>query len=310
MDIYNQFIINPERFRIPQYAISPFSTEWIGKNYQILKSDPSIDEDLLAQYFGYSLWFKNGRSALYHALSQYPLTKDDEVCIMTTSGNRYISNCVTGEIEKFCKWSRQLSDKTKVILINHEFGAVYRDVDRVLQLNIPIIEDMAMSLFSTDDEQQTGNYGDYTIYSLPKFFPLQTGGVLKINTPDYRINEVSADSDWSIWLQKLASFYLKDVETIKQSRRQNNAFFNQQLSYLGFKSRFDYSDFETPSVYMFSTPSSVDLDGLKVFLQQNGVESSVFYGENAFFIPVHQYLKEGDILFIVTLIKYFCDDNR
>ena len=310
MDIYNQFTINPERFRIPQYSISPFSTEWIEKNYQILQSHSSIDSDLLARYFGYSLWFKSGKSALHYALSQYSLKGDDEVYIITPSGNRYISACVTGEIEKFCKWSRELSDKTKVVLVNHEFGTVYRAMDEVLKLNIPIIEDMAMSLFSTDDKSQTGKYGDFTIYSLPKFFPLQWGGVLKINKQDYKENRVNPDSDWATGLQKLLSFYLKDVETIKQSRKQNNSLFHQQLSSLGFKSRFEYSNFETPSVYMFSTPSSVDLDGLKVFLQQNGIESSVFYGESAFFVPVHQYLKGGDILFIVTLIKYFCDDNR
>ena len=310
MQLYNQFIINPERFRVPQYAISPFSTEWIAKNYKILQTNPCIDKNLLAQYFGTSRWFKNGRSALYHALSQYALSKSDEVCIITTSGNRYISSCVTGEIEKFCKWSRKLSDKTKVILVNHEFGTVYQKMDEVLNLNIPIIEDMAMSLFSTDNKKQTGNYGDYTIYSLPKFFPLQTGGILKINTPDYRIDSIDSDPDWSIWLQKLLSFYLKDVETIKLSRKQNNTLFYERLSSLGFKNRFDYSNSEIPSVCMFSTPPSVDLDGLKVFMQQNGIESSVFYGENAFFIPVHQYLKEEDIIFMVTLIKYFCDDNK
>ena len=310
MDIHNQFIINPERFRIPQYAISPFSTEWVGKNYNILQSDQPVDRDLLTQYFGNSLYLKNGRSALYHALSQYALSENDEVYIITTSGNRYISGCVTAEIEKFCKWSRQLSEKTKVILINHEFGTVYRAMDEVLKLNIPIIEDRAMSLFSTDDNRQTGNYGDFTIFSLPKFFPLQTGGILKINTPDYRQNTYDADAEWSIWLQKLLSFYLKDTETIKQLRKHNHALFEQHLSPLGFKSRFNYSHSETPSVYMFSTPPSVDLDGLKVFLQQNGVESSVFYGENAFFVPVHQHLKEEDILFIVTLINYFCDDNK
>jgi len=310
MDIYNQFVINSGKYRIPQYTISPFSTEWIGKNYRILQSNPPIDRDLLTQYFGNFLCFENGKSALYYALSQYALSEDDEIYIITTSGNRYISGCVTGEIEKFCKWSRQLSDKTKVILVNHEFGTVYREMDKVLQLNIPIIEDMAMSLFSTDDKLQTGNYGDYTIYSLPKFFPLQWGGILKINISDYNTKTYNINFNWSTGLLQLLSFYLKDIEIIKQARKNNNAFFERQLLSLDFKSRFDYSDFETPSVYMFSTPSSVDLDGLKVFLQQNGVESSVFYGENAFFIPVHQYLKEEDILFIVTLIKYFCDDNR
>jgi len=311
VEFYNQFIINPEKFRIPQYTISPFSTDRVGKNYRLLQSDQSINKDLLTHYFGHFLCFETGKSALYHALSHYRLLGDDEVWIITTSGNRYISSCVTGEIEKFCKWSRQLSDKTKVVLINHEFGTVYKEMDEVLKLDLPIIEDMAMSLFSTDENRKTGNYGDFTIYSLPKFFPLQGGGILKINTLEYEKNSFEFDSGLSTGLQKLLSHYLPDAETIKQLRKHNNALFEHHLSQLpGFESRFEYSENETPSVFMCSTPPCVNLDGLKVFLQQNGIESSVFYGENAFFVPVHQYLKEEDIMFIVTIINYYFDDNK
>ncbi|MCL1938262.1 MAG: DegT/DnrJ/EryC1/StrS family aminotransferase [Candidatus Azobacteroides sp.] len=310
MDFYNQFVINPEKFRIPQYSISPFSTEWVRKNYKILQSKQPIDNDLLRQYFGRFLCFETGRSALSYALSHYKLSENDEVCIMTTSQNRYISSCVTKEIEKFCQWSRQLSEKTKVILVNHEFGTAYKSMDKVLKLNLPIIEDLAMSLFSTDDNQQTGNYGDFTIYSLPKFFPLQWGGIVKINMPDYEKKSINFNPHLSTDLQRLLSFYLKEGENIKQRRKHHNALFQHYLSCLDFKSRFEYNDNETPSVYMCSTPPSVNLEGLKVFLQQNGVEASVFYGESAFFVPVHQNLNEEDILFIVSLIKYFCDDNK
>jgi len=310
MLLYNHFVINPEKFRIPQYFISPFSTEWVGVNYKISQANQPVDRDLLEQYFGRFLCFQSGKSALYHALLQYGLSKNDEVCIITTSGNTYISSCVTGEIEKFCNWSRQLSDKTKLILVNHEFGTVYQRMEEVLKLNLPVIEDMAMSLFSTDKHQKTGNYGDFTIYSLPKFFPLQWGGILKINTPYHKIKSIETDPVLSLELQRLASFYLKDAETIKRKRKNNNAHFQSLLSPLNFKCRFEYNNDEIPSVYMFTTPLSVNLDGLKVFLQQNGVESSVFYGENAFFVPVHQNLREEDILFIVSLIKYYCNDNK
>lgn len=310
MEFYNQFVINPEKFRIPHYSISPFSSEWISGNYKILQSNQAVDSDLLSQYFGNFLCFENGKSALYYALSQYQLQKNDEVYIITTTGNRYISSCVTGEIEKFCKWSRQLSDKTKVVLVNHEFGTVHKAMDEVLKLNLPVIEDMAMSLFSTDENKQTGNYGDFTIYSLPKFFPLQWGGILKTNSLYDKKKSSELKSCLSSELQKLLSFYLKDAENIKRLRKYNNALFQHHFSQSGFKSRFEYSSNETPSVFMCSTLSSVNLDGLKIFLQQNGVEASVFYGEDAFFVPVHQNLKEEDVLFIVSLVKFYCNDNK
>ena len=311
MEFFNQFLINPERFRVPQYAISPFSHEWVKQNYTILQSGRPVQQDLLSHYFGDYLCFENGRSALFHALTQYRLSPGDEVCILTTTGNRYISGCVTREIEKICKWSRQLSDKTKLIFVNHEFGTVYRAMDEVLRLNLPVIEDMAMSLFSTDDNRQTGNYGDFTIFSIPKFFPVQWGGILKINNPSFKQKPLPGDNPvLSGVLQKLLSFYLEDTGTIKRLRKRNNALFQNHLSQLDFTDRFEYSANETPSVYMCATPSSVVLDGLKVFLQQNGVESSVFYGENAFFVPVHQYLSEEDIIFLTSLIRYYCNENK
>jgi hypothetical protein len=35
------------------------------------------------------------------------------------------------------------------------------------------------------------------------------------------------------------------------------------------------------------------------------VESSVFYGKNAFFIPVHQNLNNNDFNYFFNLMKYF-----
>ena len=45
---------------------------------------------------------------------------------------------------------------------------------------------------------------------------------------------------------------------------------------------------------MFQTSAGVDLPALKTFAQQHGIESSVFYGEQAFFVPVHERLAPTD----------------
>jgi hypothetical protein len=310
MNLYNQFVINPDKFRVPQYSIGPFSTEWIRKNHEIIKSDSLTDRKLLHDYFGKYVLFRNGRTALYNALSTYNLSKEDEVWILTTSGSKYISSCVTNEIEKICKWNRQFSDKTRLILVNHEFGTVYKQMEEILKFNMPIIEDMAMSMFSTDINRQTGNYGDFTIYSLSKFFPLQWGGLLKINTPYLSVNSFKINEELTALLDKLLSFYLLSAEQIKQKRIMNHEFFQLNL-HNGFESYFTYQKNEIPAVYMCSSSAeNLNLDGLKIFLQQNGIESSIFYNEKAFFVPVHQNLNEEDILFITSLIKYYCNENR
>ena len=47
---------------------------------------------------------------------------------------------------------------------------------------------------------------------------------------------------------------------------------------------------------------------LKEFMQRNGVESSVFYGQNAFYIPIHQNLDQNQLNYMVALLNCFYDD--
>ncbi|RXM40023.1 hypothetical protein BOQ62_08170 [Chryseobacterium sp. CH21] len=53
-----------------------------------------------------------------------------------------------------------------------------------------------------------------------------------------------------------------------------------------------------------------NLSELKIFLQQNGIECSIFYGKDAFFIPVHQNLGIFEMDYIVNLIEYFVYENK
>ena len=311
MIYYNQFTVNPEKFRGPQYNISPFSTEWIKKNHTILNGDNAINYLLLKEFYGEDhYYYLNGKAALYAALSQYSLDKDDEVYIITTTGNKYISSCVTTEIEKICKWSRKISDRTRLILVNHEFGMSYQNMSEIKTFGLPIIEDMAMSMFSTDINNRTGDYGDFTIFSLPKFFPIQFGGILKINNRDLLTSSLKEDDLIGPDLRKLVSYYLHDVEKVILKRRQNYKLFSKKLKAIGIRERFKLLDRETPSVFMFDVPFGINKYEFKVFLQSNGVEASVFYGEDSFFIPVHQNLEEIDINFIVSLIQYFFSANK
>ncbi len=70
--------------------------------------------------------FQPTRGSMSRGHSVGGLPPDDVVTILTTSGNFYISSCVTAEIEKFCKWDREITDQTKVIFVNHKQEA-YRE---------------------------------------------------------------------------------------------------------------------------------------------------------------------------------------
>ncbi|WP_278377857.1 DegT/DnrJ/EryC1/StrS family aminotransferase [Chryseobacterium arthrosphaerae] len=310
MIFYKGQIINPENFRQPSFFISPFRTSDLGKNDSIVKDDSPSDEELLKKFHSFfgktHEYFLSGKEAINQALRFYNLESDDEVLILTTTSNLYVSSCVTKEIEKFCQWSREKTNKTKLIFVIHEFGKVYPDMERIKSYNIPIIEDCAMSMLSNNSQHQTGQYGDFTIYSVPKFFPIQFGGILRINN-NYKTSE--AEKPYQNYLQKICLHYLKDIENIIIQRRANNQYLISKLEKIGFKSFFEYNEYETPSVCMFEN-NGCDLSELKIFLQQNGIECSIFYGKDVFFIPVHQNLGTFEMDCIVNLIEYFVYENK
>jgi len=309
MKYWNGQIINPENFRIPTYNISPFSVENLRQVNEIKKKDIFLNaEDYLSQFGTYEFTL-SGKDAIFKSLSFYNLKKEDEVYIVTTSGNKYVSSCVTNEIEKYCKWSRILSSKTKLIFLIHEFGTVYKQIDELLKLNLPVIEDLAMSMFSNNKSSQIGKIGDFVIYSLPKFFPIQFGGILKYNRKSYQENITNKKEPYQIDLQKITASFLSHKEEIISKRRQNYEYYKEEFKILGIDTRFKLTSFEIPSVYMFST-DKINLDELKIFMQRNGVECGKFYDENTFFLPVHQELEKFDLDFIINLIKYFIIENK
>jgi dTDP-4-amino-4,6-dideoxygalactose transaminase len=176
------FVINPDPYLIPAYRISPFKTDNISFNHR-LPNDNIIDEYFCQRFNGNKfIYTVNGRSALQLALMQYNLQKEDIVTIFTTSGNNYISKCVTNEIEKICKWSRSIEVNTRIIIVNHEFGYPYKELEELKRYRLPIIEDCAFSFFSIDKKSIIGSIGDFTIFSFPKIFPIQIGGLLVLNT--------------------------------------------------------------------------------------------------------------------------------
>jgi len=309
MEYWNGQIINPENFRGPNYYISPFSTDSLIEIDEILKGGNAVETDLLDKTFGQHEYTLTGKHAIYKALSFYDLKQEDEVYIVTALKNSYVSSCVTKEIEKFCKWSRTLTNNTKLIFVIHDFGKVSDEIEQLLDLKLPIVEDLAMSMFSDNHDSKIGKYGDFAIYSLPKFFPIQFGGILRYNSDKFLYDNDSSKQPYEENLQKLANHFLSLKDASVKRRMENFQYYSEKLSAIGLQTRLSLSNFEVPSVFMFSS-ESINLDELKIFMQRNGIESGKFYGENSFFLPIHQNLKTFDLDFIINLIKYFISENK
>jgi dTDP-4-amino-4,6-dideoxygalactose transaminase len=304
------FVINPNEFLLPSIGMTPFRTEHLSVNNNLEKNDYSID--YFNSRFGKDSWCftYNGREAIALALQYYKLEKDDVVTILTTSNNFYISSCVTLEIEEVCRWNREIVSETKLIFVNHEFGYPYEEMDYLVSLGIPIIEDCCTTFFSQDKNEKVGKYGDFAVYSLPKFFPIQIGGIItssKINIGSFKSRCTEIERRYLI---NVMSSQLKKIDSILPKRKENYNYALNLFANLGFSERFDFADGIVPYALLLKNNEVLtDLPKLKKYLSSNGIQSSVFYGEDAFFIPNHQSLNTTEINFLIEVITFYLKNS-
>src|SRR3974390_2659447 len=126
--LVQDFVLAPDKSLAPAYRISPFQTPDIARN-RALPFSESVDEYFRQRFSGRGFCYcESGRQAIRLALGALGLGRQDVVTILTTTGNFYISGCVTREIEKFCRWSREIGPQTKALLVNHELGFAYEEL--------------------------------------------------------------------------------------------------------------------------------------------------------------------------------------
>ena len=294
-----------DEIQFPKYAISPFKPDYKEFNQKLTKDD--LARNYFDQRFGRNNWkfTLNGRHAIFIALSYYNLKKNDVVTILTTSENLYISQCVTNEIEKYCSWNREINEKTKIIFVNHEFGYPYPKMNDLLKLGLPIIEDCCTGFFSQNKIRKIGKYGEFAIYSFSKIFPIESGGLIISNTRK-KVEHINLGKEFSAYLENVISYNIKNKNEIFKKRRINFEYALRLFKKLGFDERFENNKLIMPSLLILNNNKVINnLDSFKVFLWEHKIESSIFYGEDAFFIPNHQSLSEDDINFFFNLINSY-----
>ena len=300
-------ILHPDPFLLPAYRISPFTTEFVSRNHLLPDADATA---YLDKRFGAGRWqiTRTGREALQLALEALDLQKEDTVTIFTSSNNFYISSCVTNEISRCCNWSRENADSASAVLINHEFGYPDPKLAAVASGNTPLIEDCCTTFFTHTESDQLGKTGDFSIYSFPKFFPMQLGGLLITNTNRFEAGASSITSEeYQYVMRGLAYGIAQSDQWLLQRARVWEAL-KINFSELGFIPRFPETTGVVPSVFLFRTADGnrkIDYPALKAYYTKHGVQCSVFYGEEAFFLPAHQFLSETDVQYFAAIMESF-----
>lgn len=303
------FILHPDLFLTPSYRVSPFKTDDVGRNATMVADDFAVH--YFNRRFGEHKWryTYSGKEAIRCALKNYALQSTDLVTVLTTSQNFYISSCVTKEIESFCRWNREIVPETKLILVNHEFGYPYPNMEQLVATGLPIIEDCCTTFFSQDEAGTVGQYGDFSVYSFPKLIPMQIGGLV-VSNKNHAFEYCSRlTDDEKQHIENAVSFYLRKEKSILEIRAAHYDYAVRLFSTLGFTPRFEKSEKSIPSVLVLNNSGIIkDLHQLKVFLYEHGIQNSVFYGEDAFFIPIHQNLSTTDLDYFFFVISGFIEN--
>ncbi len=146
--------------------------------------------------------FDSGRTSLFFALKALGVGKGDEVvveaytCVVVVNAIKWVGatpiyvdikddlNIDVVDLEK------KITDKTKVILIQHTFGNP-ADIDNILELakekNIKTIEDCAHTFGGEYKQKKLGTFADLAIFSLGSDKPISSvrGGFVLVNNDSF-----------------------------------------------------------------------------------------------------------------------------
>jgi dTDP-4-amino-4,6-dideoxygalactose transaminase len=81
---------------------------------------------------------------------------------------------------------KRITNRTRAIIVPHMFGLA-ADLDRLLKLDVPIIEDCAQAVGGTYRQKPLGTFGDAAIFSFyaTKMMATGEGGMVTSNSPEF-----------------------------------------------------------------------------------------------------------------------------
>jgi hypothetical protein len=110
------------------------------------------------------------------------------------------------------------------------------------------------------------------------------------------MDKVSLKRDEMNYILKVVGFELSEDAIMLKKRNELHQYASAAFESLGFSLRFPSEAGVVPSLLLLNNHQIIkDLPSFKDYLYAHGIQNSVFYGEDAFFIPCHHYLSEADI---------------
>lgn len=277
-------------------------------------------ESAFSKYIGrdFAISTSSGTAALHLALRSLNISEGDEVILPS-----YVCGSVMNTVA-YCRATPVLADintddynisyedvkskvseKTKALILPHMFGKPIRDLDLFLGLNIPVVEDCALSLGSEFKGKKVGSFGDVSIFSFYaiKMMASGFGGMVLADNPgvverlnslvkydnrsefgesyNYKMSDMHAALGLS-QLGRLGSF----VERRRSIAQKYSRFFEDA------KVDFSFPKIDGSNIFFRYIIGHLDRDSLIENVNKRGVGIS-----RPVFRPLHSYLNLPDHYF-------------
>ena len=306
--IYPEELFWPDLYLKPKIRMSPYDGRLNHINPKIIKKASILSlckQFVSPNYDNFSI-LKNGRHAINTALNSIGLDKSCSVSILTPSKSNYVSKCVTDEISKFCNF--KINDKNAdAYFLIHEFGRRIIPSKEIVLSNKPIIEDCAYLLSSSNLEH--GYFGDYLVFSCSKAFNTPHGGLLFSKGKIHNKNNISKN-----YLSIIQSGLYENLKNLnKISIKRKSVFHQMQIKCreYGLTHFYKVTENDFPTAFLIDLDNEITsekLELIKQHMNEMGVESSVFYGNNCYFIPCHQNVGTFEIEYMFYHLRYILNN--
>ena len=293
-------LLEADTYMKPSIRMAPFYGKLIYEKSNDKYKQKEVMEILSSRLFKKKLKgliTSNARESISLILEKIVNNNKYLVCIITPSSSGYVSSCVTDTIKKKCKYTVNYTPNADAYFFIHEFG---RHVD-ISEYNIDnskiIIEDCAYSLVDKTSKYNIGKHSNYVIFSLSKAFGIQYGGLLF-----HDMNKsIGRSCLQPLELDYLISYLKSNIRNIKKNNYKRNDVYN--ALYKSFKKYKIYDayrpkKYETPHAFFVNLENIKYDKSMKAYLNSVGIESSFFYGGNAYFLPCHHLMTQYEVEYI------------
>jgi dTDP-4-amino-4,6-dideoxygalactose transaminase len=171
-------------------VVDTLNSKWIAPGEKVKEFECKLAKYL--SHVGYAIAVDSGTSALHLALLALGIKRGDEVilpayvCTAVLNAVNYTgATPVLTDINSYDfnisyeDTVKKITDNTRAMIIPHMYG-IPADIDKFLELGVPIIEDCAQSISARFKNQKVGTFGDISMFSFyaTKLLTTAKGGAI------------------------------------------------------------------------------------------------------------------------------------